>query len=327
MKERKLAVYLLVVLAVSIVALYWFGHEHFEEVPVDMRFCMSPGQSVRMRITENVDLKEEGYMGTIIRCESRLDCTMKCLEVEQDGVMRVQQKWDSGAIKGVGPKGRFEYDSLLHPGMGPLEARRLAKLVGNSIEARIKPSGEILELWDGEVIAGAMMSEKGVRKSNIGVEVYELLRTEIVAGVWQSREHLFDAVLRSYPESEVAVSEQWTTLGQAFATRSGLEEIIFTYKGIKEGCACFDLICSVSAGSDMLESLASPAMNVESRLEGTGVGIAEMDVQTGLFTKVQVNMDWVIMGKSQLFGLADMKKSKKITGSSVATLEMLPSNW
>lgn len=163
---------------------------------VQLRLSLAPGDSVRLRKTQEMDVTTECRRPKRMTYTINLEYALRCLERDEDGVMLIKQTWVSAWAEGEGVEGKFEWHSDRDIRPVPVEVRRYAALVGKSIQAKVNPRGNVLELWGGEVVADAMLAEWDPREhSGMSEEKYESHRQAYSTRLLQSQEYILDGLL------------------------------------------------------------------------------------------------------------------------------------
>ena len=186
----------------------------------------------------------------------------------------------------------------------------------------VLPNGEILELWNADVIAEAILLEKGVRPKKAEDEEYEAYLEMMMDQVWESKEHVLDCAWGSYPEKTLLTTEQWWIEAPATTTRPGLQVMKLKFNQVRKGKAHFDVILSAMAGDDSMDG-GDFFGSINSKIDSFAQGKMEMDVSTGLIAQATVSGD--IRMEAQIEDrLWDVQYEKNMEGKISQSLRQIP---
>jgi len=316
------------VLLVLIVALVLFQGKNAEQSTaedlheVDLQLQMKEGDIFRFTQREEIDLKEagKGMFAAKRKFWVELDYTIKCLEVLEDGSMMIEQRWDAARAEGAGKGGRIDWDTEIKDKRAtPPDMKRYYKLVGKWIKVQVTPEGEILNLWNPDVIAKALLYEKGVKVNTMEDDDPEL--EMMMDRVWESKEHVLECAWRSYPEKTLTASEEWRIEAPAATMRAGLQVTKLTFNQVRNGLAQFDVVLSARVGTDPTDG--DFFGTIESKIDAWAQGEMEMDVSTGLIAKATVSGDTRMEAQIE-DRLWDIKYEKNMEGKISKSLRQIP---
>ncbi len=310
-----------VLIVAAVVTFCLLNRQSYQTDPVKLQLNLEKGYWALVRQSGEVVLKEKGYMGSSIKTVTVIEYLFTCKEVAPDGVMTGRQTWERARTSGSGLTGSFEYDSQNPPEIIPPEANKWASLVGRSVDILVKPDGTILEVQGVEVILRASLAGVSMPRDATD-EMIEMIKETLTNGIIESRQDLLQAAFRRYPDEELMVGQTWKTEGKGLADRPGNEKLALTYKGIKGGCAHFDLTETLSVGNSMFES---PNLIFSgTTLEGIIQGVAQVDLATGLVRFVEAKGPVSLrFGTGMLGMIFGSTKEKILTGHTSATMEIL----
>jgi len=323
MKNKKLMILILAaaVVVIGIILLMQGGKKSYSAQPASLQLNLTPGQSVKLRRTQRVDLEVKGFMGPTMDYKLELDYTITCKEVKPDGTMFLEQRWDAGRLEGSGRKGPLEWDSSKGPRVIPPQAKLYSKLVGNSIELEVTPKGEVVEIWGLEVIADALLYQAGIRVSNeITEEQYKNYQEMKMDEVWETKEHILDPSFREYPEKTFQPVDTWLTNDTGIITGTVGTALNLTYKGMHNQHACFEVATTVTGGGTPEKERT---FDVERQVKGDGKGEVEVDVETGLIVGAEVTFDWIIHATNEFLWQPELRSKEKIEGQTVTIIKRL----
>ena len=288
-----------------------------------IRFKMEPGEIVSFRRTDKVDMEEGGILGVKLKYLSEIDVILSCEEVDEEGNMIIKQSWDRASVKGVWPKGEFKWRSEDGPQVVPELAKRYSKLAGKSITVRISPEGELLELWNGEVIADALLFEKGIRvDSHMDEETYASYQQEATQEVFESREHVLDNVLPEYPDRELANGDTFTIYEKFTTSSYSVQEMELTFCEVLDGQACFNATAAISSVGE--DATTDPGFVSEVTAKGRGKGAMKLGADNGMLSYAKVVMKVKTHCKSQLGGISGiMTKERTMEGDMTTTISTI----
>ena len=319
MKNKKL---IILVGAAAVVALAVFllmrsGKKDYIAKEVDLKLNLKPGQSVKLRRTQRVDLKGEGFMGISIDYKLELDYTITCKSVEPDGTMFVEQRWDAARMEGSDRKGDIDWDSTKGRQIVPHQAKLYSKLVGKAIELEVTPSGEVLEVWGLEVIADALLYREGIRPGNdITEEEYQSYQKSKVEELETTLEYGLEPVIDGYPEKPIQPGNTLDKQYTGIITDSPGTGMKLTYKGLHKQNACFEVTTTVT-GSERSPIKTNPSEE-ERQEKRQGKGEIEVDTQTGLIVGAEVTFDYDIYRK--IYNLLLQKREEETLEGEIAII-------
>ncbi|MBN2374928.1 MAG: hypothetical protein JXD22_00905 [Sedimentisphaerales bacterium] len=327
---RKVGIFLLVLILYGFMALVSSCNKQSGTKPGQgekqvglIRFKMEPGEIVGFRRTDKVDMEEGGVWGVKLKYLSEIDIILNCEEVDEEGNMIIKQSWDRASVKGVWPKGEFKWRSEDGPQVVPELAKRYSKLAGKSITVRMSPEGELLELWNGEVIADAILCEKGIRVgSDMDEEVYKEHQQEVTQEVFESREHILDNVLPDYPDREMANGDIFTIYEKFTTSNYAIQEMEMTFCEVLDGQACFNAKAAISCVGE--DATADPGFVSEVTAKGQGKGAIKLDSDNGMINYAKVVMKVKTHCKAQLGGISGiMTKERTMEGTMTTILSAI----
>lgn len=324
MKNKKL---MILVGAAAVVALAVFllmrsGKKDYIAREADLKLHLTAGQSVKLRRTQRVDLKEKKLMGITIDYKLELDYTITCKEVKPDGTMFVEQRWDAGRMEGTGRKGELNWDSTKGPQIIPHQAKLYSRLIGRSIELEVTPNGEVLEPFGLEVIADAMLYKDGIRPGyEVTEEEYKSYQKMKVEELKNTLEYVLDPVIDGYPEQSIQPGDTLNVQDTGIITGVQGSGMKLTYKGLHEQNACFEVTTTVtgSAGSPDKER----TFDVERQEKREGKGEIEVDTQTGLIVGAEVTFDCVIQSRNEFLWQPELRKEETLEGEIATIIKRL----
>jgi len=298
MKNTKL---IILVGAAAVVALAVFllmrsGKKDYIAKEVDLKLNLTAGQSVKLRRTQRVDIKEKKLMGISFDYKLELDYTITCKSVKPDGTMFVEQRWDAGRLEGSGRKGDLKWDSTKGAQIVPQQAKLYSKLVGKSIELEVTPSGEVLEIWGLEVIADALLYQAGIRPGNdLTEEEYMDYQKMKVEELKNTLEYVLDPVIDGYPEQPIQPGDTLDVIDTGIITSSLGSGMKLIYKGLYEQNACFEVAMTVTGSAGSPIRIAAAEEERQEKREGKGE--IEVNAQTGLIVGAEVTFNYDIHRK------------------------------
>ena len=288
----------------------------------DIKFKMEKGERHTFTIREEIDMTEQNESRITrnrIRYWYEIEFVIECLDIDPtDGAFIIAQEW----TKGKGADGTYKWDSTQNL-RAPDYAKRWRRLIGNYIKLAIMPNGEIGEIWNGDVLADAILYEKGVNKrdySEDDMEYYESQLESMLDAVWESKENMFPSLPKRYPEKPLKPGNVWITKERASTTRQGYVVTEMEFKNVKNNTAYFNAEVSVKTGDDLTDGNAYA--KVSDSFDISGQGNIEVDLNTGLFKnldlKASVTYDADIDDR-----LWQKQKQKTFKGKARTTIKMI----
>ncbi len=239
--------------------------------PIELALKMAADTTFRIRTRTEVNLAEKGLMGKTRNFWFEIDETYTCTSVDEDGTMTIKQSWDAGRGKGEVGGGRFEWDSIEGPRAVPEIAAKFKRLLGKSMETAVKPNGELVDMWDADILADAILLENGVDGRKMDEEFYRLHHLEpMMDSIWESHEMLLTPALFSYPDKSLKPGDCWSYRSKASAVSEGFELVFLTLKEVRNGKAIFDVKIGVDLGDNPMDSDAVADRKSETGINSTG---------------------------------------------------------
>ncbi len=287
-----------------------------------IKFKMEPGERHTFSIREEMDMTEQNksrITSNRIRYWYEIEFAIECLEIDpSDGACIISQDW----IKGKGADGTYKWDSTQNQ-RAPDYLKRWRRLINNYIKLAIMPDGEIGEIWNGNVLADAILYEKGVDKKDYtddDMDYYESKLENMLDDVWESKENMFPSLPRRYPDKPLKIGNTWITTERASTSRDGYVVTEMELAKINNNSAFFNAKVSVRAGDDPTDGNA--IARVSDNYNISGQGEIEVDLKTGLFKnydiKASVTYDADIDDR-----LWQQQKQKTFKGNARTTIKML----
>ena len=288
----------------------------------EIKFNMEPGEKHTFTIHEEIDLTEQNksrITKSRVKFWIEIEIIIECLEIdESDGAFIVAQDW----VRAKGGDATYDWDSYknLRP---PDYAKRWRRLPGKYIKLAILPDGEIGEIWNGDVLADAILYEKGVDKKDYDEDemwLYESQLESMLDSVWESKEGMIPPLPRGYPDKPMNYGDTWTTKERVSSSRSGYTITKMELKKFDNDTATFDAKTSLVAGDDLTDG--NILMKVEDNMVAAGKGEIEIDLKTGLikYCKIKSNIDYDAKIDDRLW---QKERNKKFTGYSITTIKMI----
>lgn len=320
MKKKHLIIVLIAAVALaSFLAWLFFRRAPLEKTDVQLRLSLHPGDAVRVRRTDNIDLKVEGS-GKKIKYTTCLEYTIRCLEREPNGVMVLEQTWDSAWVKGSSISYHIDWKSGPHSPKPPLEARLYNSLLGNTIKARVSPHGRLLALWNGEVIADALMSEFDPKIRDILAQAeYMNQRNVFLKKIYDKQQYILEPILRTYPKEMLSPGQSCQSIEKSYIKWNVIPSMQLTYRGMRKGKAMFDLYITFIRQFD--PRMLPPGVNPPKELLHHGQGNIEIDTATGVITKMRTTRDFHIWEKLGLMGSYVLSTLRDVKGTVTIQLE------
>lgn len=324
MKNKMLILLAAAVIVVGIAAFLFLrsGKKDYVTKEVTLKLNLKPGQSIKLRRTQRVDLKGEGFMGVTIDYKLELDYTIACKEVKPDGTMFVEQRWDAARMEGTGRKGDISWDSSKGAQLVPYQARLYSKLVCESIELEVKPSGEVVQTFGLEAIADAMLYKEGIRPGFEATnEEYRNLQKMKVAELENSLEYVLDPIIDGYPEQPIQPGETLERMDTGIITGVQGSGMKLIYKGLYGQNADFEVTTTVtgSAGSPEKER----TFDVDRQEQRQGKGEIEVDAETGLIVGAEVTFDCKISSTNEFLWQPELRKKETLEGKIATIIKRL----
>ena len=294
---------------------------------INLKLDLPEGYYIMWRQTEELVLKKKHWAGGGGKCKAVLEFSLNCTEVDEEGVMTLEQTWLMTTMKGKRGIDKYEYDSN-RGGFVPPEARQYAALVGKTVTIKVKPDGTILDIQPPEAIADAILAAvKLPRDVREEPEYLEMLRQRVIEGIAESGENVLMGALREYPGKVCALGESFTIKERGFATRPSRAKTTLTYKGVKKGKGLFDAAATLMAGSSWLDSMSASFMSPSSSVEAKAQGKVHIDPETGLYKYAKIRSEATITAQTQLLGQAEFTNKKTYIAKITTTVETLQESF
>jgi hypothetical protein len=320
MKKRYVILFISLIIFTIIFLIWFFSKDApLEKKEVQLQLNLKRGDIIRVRKTDTVDLKVKST-GKKIKYSLYLEYKIRCLERDPNGVMILEQTWESAWAKGKNVKGEFDWKSGANKKSIPLEAQRYALLVGKTIKVKVDSFGKMLTLWNGEVIADAMMME-GVdpARDKISVQKLESHQNTLREKLFHTQEYILEVMLREYPNNTLFPDQTFCTIEKGYSEWGASPEIQLRFNGIRESSACFDILTSLVIRLD--PSILPPGEKKSTRMKKKGFGKAEIDIVTGVITNLEINKDFKIWDRGGLRAYYIRNTLSDITGNVKSELE------
>ena len=154
------------------------------------------------------------------------------------------------------------------------------------------PNGEIGEIWNGDVLADALLYEKNINKKDYEEDemyIYEGLLESMLDEVWESKEDMLPMMPRSFPSKPLRYGDHWVTKQRASTSRPGYIITEMEFMKIRDNAAYLDGTVSMHAGDDLTDGNA--IAKVSDQYKAAGNGEYQVDLKTGFFKKAEIKAE------------------------------------
>jgi hypothetical protein len=241
-------------------------------------------------------------------------------DVATDGTTTVKMTYKSVQFKQSSPNGTVEYDSA-RPATGnnPLAAS-LGTLVGQSISAKITPTGTVKEVQGIDQLIARMISGMKIPNNAVKAQIESTLRSQFGEETFKE---LFSQSLDIYPAQPIDVGDSWSkkmTLSKGFPMTM---ETIYTLRSVKNNVATVDITSKLKSNPNA-PALQISGASLKQNLAGIQKGSMQIQLSTGMVTQSQLNQD--VSGNFQVQGLpgASQAMSWPVSIKSTVSINQIP---
>lgn len=243
-----------------------------------LRINLQAGDTYEQRVTVNQTVTQSLYGQEMdIAQKMTYDLSYSVEKVNPDGSLVLTAMYKHIYCKLDSPLMAFEFDSADPGSAEPTMAGILGGLVGKKLTLVMTASGQVLEIGGVEEMLSAILS---------GIDPAQRARMEASMKDQFSKESLESiGGLAAYPEYPVAVGESWITKETKIGTAPLRVTATYTLRERSTGVAFIDVNSAVTSSP---EPVVSGAAKIVYGLTGTQKGTMEVNEQTGLATRAQV---------------------------------------
>lgn len=278
---------------------------------VKLRLRLEKGATYRMRMTMDQALTQT-IMGQAQDMKQLFSTSFSVTvrEIGEDGTYSLVYRYEKLRFRQSGPMVEMEYDSekpdeVVHP-----MAWAFAALVGQEFTARMKPTGEVVEVGGLEVLIDALLKEVPAMPS-----VAEQFREQFGD---ESMKQMIQQASIIFPEKPVAVGDDWSTENVISKGFPFIMSNDWTLASIEDDVVRLGVASQMSPNPDG-KPLQMGGMTMSYLLSGDQVGMLMVDRQTGWI--VGGEMTQMLEGEIRLGGMPGrdgemkwpMKAKSKVT--------------
>lgn len=170
---------------------------------ISLRLHLEPGESYRLRMLVDQDITQT-VMGQAQDMKQAIGmgfcATVR--EVGADSVCSLTYKYEKMLYRQEGPLGVIEYDSDNPPEVVHPIAQGFAALIGKGFTARIKPTGEIIEVGGLDALVDAILKEVPMLPGMV-----EQFREQFGE---ESMKQMIQQACVIFPEQPLAIGDDWS---------------------------------------------------------------------------------------------------------------------
>lgn len=278
---------------------------------VKLRLRLEKGATYRMRMTMDQDITQT-IMGQAQDMKQLFSTGFSVMvrEIGEDDTYSLVCRYEKLRFRQSGPMVEMEYDSekpdeVVHP-----MAWAFAALVGQEFTARMKPSGEVVEVGGLEALIDALLKELPAMPG-VAEQFREQFGDESMKQMVQQASIIF-------PEKPVAVGDDWSTVNVISKGFPMLMDNDWTLAAIEGDVVRLGVASQISPNPDG-KPLQMGGMTMSYSLSGDQVGMLTVDRNTGWI--VGGEMTQMLDGEIRLGGMPGqegemkwpMKAKSKIT--------------
>jgi len=258
---------------------------------VQFKLHADKGTQFKMNVTVDQDITQE-FMGQELAIEQTMGfgTTFKVTDVDADGALTVEVKYDSVLFKQESAMASVEYDSTDPPDDIPMQAAAFAALVGRGFTMKLSPTAQILEIKGVDKMIDEIMESMDVPEGVPVEQVKNDLKRQFGdEGLKQQMQQMF----RMLPDKPVGVGDSWDDE----VTVGGMMPVItkskYTVKAIENGAATIEVETTI-APDEKAKPVEMGNSTMAMKMTGNQKGTTQVDLKTGF--PLKISMDQKVTG-------------------------------
>ncbi|MEN6384882.1 MAG: DUF6263 family protein [Phycisphaerales bacterium] len=290
---------------------------------VDLKVRLPKGFSREMKISQNYDITQT-YNSQEIKTNQKQEMvtSLKCLDVEPNGLMDVEITFKSLKIVIDGQIGHVEFDSNNLQAVDPNKPEQKAinnlfsAFVGKGAKMKVKPSGETFDIRGFKELLKTIKEMPQDQKTGREQFIEKLFNDDQV-------KDLASNMIEMFPEGPLGVGDTWyDTRSINFMVVTDLDTT-YMLKSRKDGIAHIDAISKIDMGDNSRQIVIDPNTKMSMQLSGAINAANEVDEATGMTIKSNINTNFSGVIKMQATPQMPDGLTIPMTMKGTATVEMI----
>lgn len=243
--------------------------------------------AVLLKTRESVGTTLKQGQETTARLKSIAEYELRCVDVDEKGIMSIEQTLRALKLEQSGPEGKWQYDSRQEGTLVPAGLRQTAAYLGNTLRMRVRPDGKgvsiegldpVIEKWFEEI---PRPNEAEVMEQRIKAR-----KAEIINNFRLNAHSIMEGLLEKYPSEQVKVAEKWSMEEKSQQADWGQGRTSWCLAAIKDGTAEITIERQRKLGSEKPVIMEDENIRATIKGDGKGTGRIKVDVARGFIKTI-----------------------------------------